>query len=155
MKVYAHAQSHTYVTLSMDANETDRLQGRRTGPKADLRVNYRYFGSTLTPTYTCYTDEFTDAHLLHNPEMYSPSASPGTDALNNYNSNGSGCQVSKIGFTFISVNLIARLQECTLLDKIPDIAPEGTTYHRPFLTELSLPSLFTSNLHPIKTLYTD
>jgi hypothetical protein len=67
LKVYGHAQSHTYATLSMDANETDRLQGRRTRPAGDLSVNYRYSGSARTPTYTCYIDELTDAHLMHNP----------------------------------------------------------------------------------------
>jgi hypothetical protein len=101
-------------------------------------------GSSQPPTYSCYSNGLMDAHLTHNPGLYSPASAPNLTALTNRNANGQGHQASKIDFVFISGNLIARLSDCAIVPTIPDVVPLGLSYHLSIVTELEWPSLFNS-----------
>jgi ribonuclease HI/exonuclease III len=143
LKLYAHACSHTNAILSMDANETNHKEGRRSGRTTDLSEQFNFTGSSRDPTYSCYTDELADAHLIHNPDLYAHPAAPHLSALTCRHANGEGYTESKIDFVFMSVNMIARLHTCAVVDIIPDVVPTTKIYHRPLLAEWTWPSLFT------------
>ena len=143
LRLYAHANSHTYAVLSMDANETNHARGRHLGQTPDLTGRIRYTGNTQPPTHACYKEELADAHLSHNPDLYNHQAGPHLSALTNFGGNQAGYHGSKIDYVFISVNLLARLESCTI-DTIPDVVPTTGSYHKPLITTLKWPSLFST-----------